>query len=184
MTDLQVDPQGEWLQGVCRIISPNADQRPANTEIDLLVIHSISLPPDEFGGDYIDQLFTNALDPNAHPCFKEIVSPKVSAHMLINRQGVPTQYVPFTRRAWHAGSSSFAGRKNCNDYAIGIELEGCDSKDFTRAQYKILTDITHAIMQYWPNITKDRIVGHCHIAPDRKTDPGPTFNWDDYYASL
>lgn len=183
-TELRIDDQGEWLEGIRKVISPNVDQRPENTAIDLLVIHSISLPPDEFGGDYIDQLFTNSLDPNGHPYFKEIASRMVSAHILINRQGVLTQYVPFTQRAWHAGDSSFEGRKNCNDYAIGIELEGCDSKDFTQVQYEILTDITGAIMQYWPKITKDRITGHCHISPNRKTDPGPTFNWDDYYASL
>ena len=184
MAELRVDGQGEWLDGIRKVISPNCDQRPEDSEIDLLVIHSISLPPDEFGGDYIDQLFTNSLDPDEHPYFKEIASHKVSVHILINRQGLTTQYVPFTQRAWHAGESVFKGRPNCNDYSIGIELEGCDSKDFTREQYQTLAHITGAIMQYWPKITKDRITGHCHIAPNRKTDPGPTFNWDDYYLSL
>lgn len=184
MTKLRVDDQGEWLEGIRKVLSPNCDQRSESTEIDLLVIHSISLPPDKFGGDYIDQLFTNSLDPNDHPYFKEIASHKVSAHILINRQGVLTQYVPFTQRAWHAGESAFEGRANCNDYSIGIELEGCDSRDFTQAQYETLAHLTGAIMQYWPKITKDRITGHCHIAPNRKTDPGPRFNWDDYYLSL
>ena len=181
---LQVDKHGEWLEGVRKIISPNCDQRPDDAELDLLVIHSISLPPGEFGGDYIDQLFTNSLDPDHHPYFKEVASHRVSAHILINRVGELTQYVSFNQRAWHAGESEFEGQTNCNDYSIGIELEGCNSKDFTQAQYEMLINITSAIIQFWPKITKQRIAGHCHIAPDRKTDPGPTFNWDSYYSSL
>jgi len=182
--NLQVDAQGEWLEGVRKVISPNCDQRPDDLEIDLLVIHNISLPPDEFGGDYIDQLFTNLLDPEQHPYFKEIESLRVSAHVLINREGLLTQYVPFTQRAWHAGESEYEGRANCNDYSIGIELEGCDNRDFTQEQYEMLVNLTEAIIQFWPKISKQRITGHCHIAPDRKTDPGPMFNWDKYYSSL
>ena len=181
---LQVDAQGEWLEGVRKVISPNCDQRPDDLEIDLLVIHNISLPPDEFGGDYIDQLFTNSLDPAHHPYFKEIISLRVSAHILINREGLVTQYVPFNQRAWHAGESEYEGRANCNDYSIGIELEGCDNRDFTHEQYETLINLTEAIIQFWPKMTKQRITGHCHIAPDRKTDPGPRFNWDLYYSSL
>ena len=181
---LQVDAQGEWLEGVRKVISPNCDQRPDDLEIDLLVIHSISLPPDEFGGEYIDQLFTNSLDPEQHPYFEEIASLRVSAHIVINREGLITQYVPFTQRAWHAGESKCEGRANCNDFSIGIELEGCDSKDFTQAQYEMLVNITGAITQFWPKITRERITGHCSIAPNRKTDPGPSFKWDDYYSSL
>ncbi len=181
---LQVDAQGEWLEGVRKLISPNCDRRPDGVEIDLLVIHSISLPPDEFGGNYIDQLFTNSLDPEQHPHFKEIASLRVSAHIMINREGLITQYVPFTRRAWHAGESEYEDRANCNDYSIGIELEGCDNKDFTPVQYEALVKITNSITKFWPKINKDRITGHCHIAPDRKTDPGPMFNWDEYYSSL
>jgi len=181
---LQIDTQGEWLEGVRKVISPNCDQRPDDLGIDLLVIHNISLPPDEFGGDYIDQLFTNSLDPEHHPYFKEIESLRVSAHVLINRAGLLTQYVPFTQRAWHAGESEYEGRANCNDYSIGIELEGCDNKDFTQEQYETLVNLTGAIIQFWPKISKQRITGHCHIAPDRKTDPGPMFNWDEYYSSL
>jgi len=184
MTKLRIDEQGEWLEGVRKVISPNCDQRPDDQEIDLLVIHNISLPPDEFGGDYIDQLFTNSLDPEHHPYFKEISSLRVSAHILINREGSITQYVPFTHRAWHAGESKYEGRENCNDYSIGIELEGCDNKDFTQEQYETLKNITGAIIRFWPKISKQRITGHCHIAPDRKTDPGPRFNWDEYYSSL
>lgn len=181
---LHVDAQGEWLEGVRKVISPNCDQRPDDLEIDLLVIHSISLPPDKFGGEYIDQLFTNSLDPEHHPYFKEIASLRVSAHIMINREGLMTQYVPFIQRAWHAGESEYQGRASCNDYSIGIELEGCDSKHFTPAQYETLAKITNSITKFWPTITKDRIIGHCHIAADRKTDPGPMFNWDEYYSSL
>lgn len=181
---MHVDDHGEWLEGVRKVISPNCDQRPDNAEIDLLVIHSISLPPNEFGGDYIEQLFTNSLDPDYHPYFAEIALHRVSAHILINREGQLTQYVPFNQRAWHAGESAFEGRSNCNDFSIGIELEGCDSKDFTQAQYEMLVNITGAITRFWPKITGKRITGHCHIAPDRKTDPGPAFKWDEYYSSL
>lgn len=179
-----IDEQGKWLHNVNKVLSPNYDQRPQGVSIDLLVLHSISLPPGEFGGNFIDRLFTNCLDPDDHPCFKEIASSRVSAHILIDRQGVLTQYVPFNCRAWHAGRSEFRGRKHCNDYSIGIELEGCDNKEFTQAQYQALAELTTAITDYWPAITKDRIVGHCHIAPDRKTDPGPLFNWDNFYQLL
>ncbi len=181
---MRVDNQGEWLEGVRKVISPNCDERPESIDIDLLVIHSISLPPDEFGGDYIDHLFSNCLDAEQHPYFKEIATLRVSAHIMINRQGMLTQYVPFTQRAWHAGESEFEGRSQCNDYSIGIELEGCDSKDFTAEQYTALKNTTKALMQACPKITKNRITGHCHIAPNRKTDPGPQFDWDKYLSSL
>lgn len=180
----RVDEQGEWLDSVRKVISPNCDQRPDDVEIDLLVIHSISLPPETFGGAYIDQLFTNTLDLAYHPYFKEIRSLRVSAHVLIDRVGMVTQYVPFIQRAWHAGESIFKGKKNCNDYSIGIELEGCDNQDFTQVQYMMLANISTAIIRFWPKINQQRIIGHCHIAPNRKTDPGPTFNWDAYYSSL
>lgn len=181
---IKIDAKGTWLEGVNRIIaSPNYDERPHGTTIDLLVIHSISLPPGEFGGGYIDQLFTNTLVPD-HPYFVNLASLKVSAHLLIDRIGVLTQYVPFSARAWHAGISEFAGRQNCNDYSIGIELEGSDDQEFTAAQYTILSKTVCAIRKKWVKITKDRIVGHCHIATDRKTDPGPTFNWKKLYISL
>ena len=183
-TEFQIDKHGEWLEGVRKIISPNCDLRPDDVEIDLLVIHSISLPPGEFDGDYIDQFFTNSLDPDHHPYFKEITPLRVSAHIMINRSGKVTQYVPFTQRAWHAGESEFENRANCNDYAIGIELQGCDKEDFTQAQYKTLANVTGAIRQLWPKISKQRIMGHCHIAPNRKMDPGPRFNWDLYLSSL
>ena len=181
--DFQVDEQGEWLTGVRSVPSPNCDSRPENTEIDLLVIHGISLPPKEYGGDFIDQLFTNNLDANAHPYFAEIHELRVSSHLLIDRKGNVTQYVPFIKRAWHAGESSFNGRKLCNDFAIGIELEGCDEETYCDDQYVTLAIITDLICQRWQKITKDRIVGHSDIAPGRKTDPGPAFD-KNYYFSL
>lgn len=180
---IKIDANGAWLEGANRVISPNYDQRSQGATIDLLVIHSISLPPGEFGGGYIDQLFTNTLTVE-HPYFVNLVCLKVSAHLLIDRTGKLTQYVPFSARAWHAGISAFEGRKNCNDYSIGIELEGNDDQDFTVAQYMILSKTVRAIRKKWLKITKDRIVGHCHIASDRKTDPGPTFNWERLYMSL
>ena len=181
---MQLDNSSGLIDVASFVASPNCDQRPDDQEIDLLVIHNISLPPDEFGGDYIDQLFTNSLDPEHHPYFKEIESLRVSAHILISREGLVTQYVPFTQRAWHAGVSEYEGRSNCNDYSIGIELEGCDNRDFTDEQYETLVNITEVIIQFWPKMNKQRITGHCHIAPDRKTDPGPRFNWDLYYSSI
>ncbi len=179
----QIDEQGEWLTGVRSILSPNCDERPESTEIDLLVIHGISLPPKEYGGDFIDQLFTNTLDANGHPYFAEIHELRVSSHLLIDRKGKVTQYVPFTMRAWHAGESVFEGRCQCNDFAIGIELEGCDEEAYCEAQYHTLAIVTDLICQRWQKITKDRIVSHSDIAPGRKTDPGPAFD-KDYYFSL
>ena len=181
--DYQIDQQGEWLMGAKLVTSPNCDERPDVTDIDLLVIHGISLPPKQYGGDYIDQLFTNTLDKDEHPYFADIHHLRVSSHLLINRQGEVTQYVPFIKRAWHAGVSSFCGREQCNDFAIGIELEGCDDEAYCQAQYQTLAQVTDLICQRWQKITKDRIVGHSDIAPGRKTDPGPAFD-KDYYFSL
>ncbi len=164
--------------------SPNCDQRPPGSEIDLLVIHGISLPPGEFGGPYIDQLFTNRLDPGAHPYFAPIADLRVSAHLLIRRDGELVQYVPLQQRAWHAGVSSFAGRERCNDYAIGIELEGSDHTPYTDAQYGRLQQVIAAIQAQFPAITAERIVGHSDIAPGRKSDPGPAFDWQRLLAAL
>lgn len=179
----QIDEKGEWLTGVKKVASPNCDDRPDTSDIELLVIHGISLPPKEYGGDYIDQLFTNTLDKNEHPYFADIHHLRVSSHLLINREGEVTQYVPFIKRAWHAGVSSFCGREQCNDFAIGIELEGCDDEAYSDAQYKTLAEVTGILCQRWQKIRKDRIVGHSDIAPGRKTDPGPAFD-KDYYFSL
>jgi N-acetyl-anhydromuramoyl-L-alanine amidase len=157
--------------------SPNQSQRPAGEQPSLLVIHNISLPPGEFGGPYIDHLFCNSLDCNQHSFFSEIEHLRVSAHLLIRRDGSVTQYVPFDRKAWHAGKSVFAGREDCNEYSIGIELEGTDYQPFEDIQYESLAGIIRALMQSYPMITLDRMTGHSDIAPGRKTDPGPCFDW-------
>jgi len=179
-----LDADGGWLRGARRVVSPNQDARPAGCEVELLVIHAISLPPGEFGGGHIDRLFTNTLDFRAHPGLSWLQGLRVSAHLLIDRSGAVTQYVPFPRRAWHAGRSAFCGRADCNDYSIGIELEGCDRNPFEPCQYRVLAGITALLQRRWRGLSRDRIVGHCDIAPGRKTDPGPHFEWDRYYRLL
>lgn len=156
------------------------DERPERSNISLLVIHNISLPPNEFGGDYIKYFFTGCLDPNLHPYFANIYQMRVSAHCLIKRDGHILQFVPFDKRAWHAGVSSFQGLSRCNDYSIGIELEGADHIPYTQEQYQSLTLLTKQLMQTYPAITLGRIVGHNDIAPGRKTDPGIAFDWPGY----
>jgi AmpD protein len=163
-----------------QVPSPNHNARPAGVGVDLLVIHSISLPPGEFGGPWIDALFTNTLDGDAHPYFAEICTLKVSSHLLIRRDGEVVQYVPFDRRAWHAGVSQFRGKSNCNDFSVGIELEGCDDQPYEAVQYRRLASITKLLRKHYPGITPERIAGHCDIAPERKTDPGPHFDWERY----
>ena len=167
-----------------KIPSPNQSSRSSESEISLLVIHNISLPPGEFGGGHVDELFCNSLDPDCHPYFTEIVRLRVSAHLLIDREGCITQYVPFDQKAWHAGQSCFEGRENCNEFSIGIELEGTDDSSFTDAQYQTLADVSGLLMKHYPAITPERIVGHSDIAPGRKTDPGECFDWHRYLASL
>jgi len=166
-----------WLNEAKRIISPFCDARPNRTEIDLIVIHAISLPPEEFGGHYISDLFTGKLDYSAHPYFQGLKSLEVSSHLLIRRDGEIIQYVPFHCRAWHAGQSSFKGRHACNDFSIGIELEGSDHQEFTSEQYKKLNKCLFTLLNHYPTIPNDHIVGHSDIAPGRKTDPGPHFDW-------
>ncbi|WP_250657625.1 1,6-anhydro-N-acetylmuramyl-L-alanine amidase AmpD [Alkalimarinus coralli] len=173
-----------WLNGVTRVASPNFNQRPADTEINLLVIHNISLPPGEYGGDHIERFFTNQLDHSLHPFFKEIEGLKVSSHLLIKRNGEVVQFVPFNQRAWHAGLSVFQTVENCNDFSIGIELEGEDDVPYTSHQYSVLADITRSLMAEYPAISMDRIVGHQHISPGRKTDPGAAFDWTGYFAQV
>ena len=173
-----------WLQEVTRAPSPNKDNRPEGGDISLLVIHNISLPPGEFGGGYIEKLFANQLDGGAHPYFAAIADLKVSAHLLIDRAGQVTQFVNFADRAWHAGQSRYADRERCNDYAVGIELEGTDIDAFTDQQYGALAAVSRALMAAYPAITPDRIVGHRDIAPGRKTDPGDCFDWYRYLTSL
>lgn len=173
-----------WLSCANRIESPNCDDRPEGQVVDLLVIHSISLPPGQYGVDYVEQFFQNCLNPNDHEYFQEIKDLKVSSHLYIRRDGRVVQFVPFDKRAWHAGASVWQGRDRCNDYSIGIELEGCDDDEFTESQYNSLIKITKEIQAQFPEITDNRIVGHSDIAPDRKTDPGPCFNWDRYLNNL
>ncbi|HGF6561256.1 1,6-anhydro-N-acetylmuramyl-L-alanine amidase AmpD [Providencia sp. PROV188] len=172
-----------WLNNVTHIPSPHHDDRPEDEEPSLLVIHNISLPPGQFGGPYINQLFTGTLNPEEHPFFEEIKHLRVSAHCLIRRDGEIIQYVPFNKRAWHAGQSNYQGREKCNDFSIGIELEGTDYQAFTEAQYITLAKLTKLLITEFPQI-KQNITGHSDIAPHRKTDPGPYFDWQHYKNAL
>ncbi len=164
-----------WIEGVRRIVSPNCDNRPIEEKVTLVVIHAISLPPSQFGSDNIARLFTNTLDPSAHPYFKSICALRVSAHFLIRRCGEVIQFVSCNQRAWHAGVSTWKGRERCNDFSIGIELEGCDELPFDSRQYDPLLSLTRTLSRHYP-ITA--LAGHSDIAPTRKTDPGPFFPWD------
>jgi AmpD protein len=180
--DLQVDLDSGLLRGVTQIASPNCDARPPGMAADLIVVHGISLPPGEFGGPWIDRLFTNTLSLDAHPYFAEIGALRVSSHLVVKRDGAITQYVKFTERAWHAGKSSFDGRTACNDFSIGIELEGTDTQPYEAAQYRALAQAVAALCSAYPQLSTDRLVGHSDIAPGRKTDPGPAFDWS--YARM
>lgn len=171
-----------WLIEARRVPSPHHDERPANDEPSLLVVHNISLPPGKFGGPWIDALFTGSLDPNADPFFAEIALLRVSAHCLIRRDGEIVQYVPFNKRAWHAGVSNYQGRERCNDFSIGIELEGTDTLAYTEQQYQQLAALTKLLIREYPEIANN-MAGHCDIAPVRKTDPGPAFDWE-YFRGL
>ena len=161
--------------------SPNCDDRPVDAGIDLLVIHNISLPPGEFGGDAIADLFLNRLDPQAHPYYEGIANLRVSSHFLIRRDGALLQFVPCAKRAWHAGLSQWCGRERCNDFSIGIELEGADDLPFSDAQYECLSVLARALYARYPVKAS---VGHSDIAPGRKTDPGPHFSWTRYFSAL
>jgi N-acetyl-anhydromuramoyl-L-alanine amidase len=177
MRSWSIDGQG-WLQcdllGFRRVASPNFDSRPPGMPVELLVIHNISLPPGCFGGAGVEQLFTNALDPAEHPYYAEIQGMKVSAHFFIRRDGSLIQFVSCLERAWHAGASAWQGRERCNDYSVGIELEGCDTQPFEDVQYAVLNRLAAALHAAYP---LRAIVGHSDIAPGRKTDPGPCFDW-------
>lgn len=181
---LELEDNDNWLANARRVVSPNCDVRPEGCGIDLVVIHGISLPPGQYGGPYIDQLFTNALDTGEHEYFRKIKTLRVSAHLLIDRLGNITQYVPFSMRAWHAGESLFCGRAFCNDFSIGIELEGCDEAPYEIGQYRTLSEVVSTLQEHWPGITRERIVGHSDIAPERKTDPGPAFDWGYFFQLL
>ena len=173
----KLDANKALLTGVPFVESPNCDELPAGCTPELIVVHGISLPPGEFGGPWIEQLFTNCLPPDRHPYFAEIADLKVSAHLLVRRDGSVVQYVPLNRRAWHAGESSFAGRERCNDFSIGIELEGEDHTPYEEAQYRTLAELIVSLRAELPGLAGAEVVGHCDIAPGRKTDPGEAFNW-------
>jgi N-acetyl-anhydromuramoyl-L-alanine amidase len=165
------------LEGVRQVLCPHQDVRPDGVAADLLVIHNISLPPGEFGGPWIEQLFNGHLPPDVHPYFATIKGMRVSAHLLVRRDGELVQFVPFHRRAWHAGTSQFEGRPACNDFSIGIELEGADEIAFEDAQYDATRQVIEALLEAYPALSPTRLVGHSDIAPGRKTDPGAAFDW-------
>lgn len=175
---MDIDKSTGIINEVRQLPSPNCDLRPDEYDIRLIVIHGISLPPGKFGNDYIDQLFTNQLNPNEHPYFKEIEGLKVSSHLLVRRDGEMVQYVPLQKRAWHAGVSSYQGRDNCNDFSIGIELEGEDETAYTDIQYQVLSTLIKNLIEAYPRLNEKTIAGHCDIAPGRKTDPGNAFDWE------
>ena len=180
---MQPDPATGWCQGARHCPSPNFNARPEG-EISLLVIHNISLPPGQFGTGKVQQFFQNRLDADEHPYFADIAAMQVSAHFLIERDGAVTQFVSCLERAWHAGKSFFDGRENCNDFSLGIELEGTDDQPYSEAQYAVLGQLTRGLLRAYPGITPARIQGHSDIAPGRKTDPGPAFDWARFRASL
>ena len=167
--------------GARQVASPNCDERPAGSAVTLLVLHSISLPPGQYGGDAIERLFTNRLDPDAHPYFAQLAGLRVSAHFLVRRDGEVVQFVPVQRRAWHAGESSWRGRARCNDFSVGVELEGCDADPYTPAQYRALARVTRALGERLP---LRQFAGHSDVAPGRKTDPGPAFEWARLFGAL
>ncbi|GAB4273865.1 MAG: 1,6-anhydro-N-acetylmuramyl-L-alanine amidase AmpD [Methylomicrobium sp.] len=173
-----------WLSDCLQTPSPNYDDRPDPDDISLVVIHCISLPPGVFGAAYIDRLFCNTLDPNDHPYFQDIYRLRVSAHLLIGRDGRMTQYVPFDKRAWHAGLSEYRGRNRCNDFSIGIELEGTETTPYTDEQYRQLAGTLTCLFKHYPKLSKDSLAGHSDIAPDRKTDPGASFDWQRLFSLL
>lgn len=176
--------EGGWLREARHVFSPNRGPRPAGCEPDLLVIHNISLPPGRYGGDAIERFFCNRLDWTGHPYYEEIRGVEVSAHLLIRRGGELVQFVDFGERAWHAGRSRYGERTDCNDFSIGIELEGTDEDPYTDDQYRVLTEITRLLSRHYTGIAAGRIAGHCDIAPGRKTDPGPAFDWARYLQLL
>ncbi len=173
-----------WLDDAVKKLSPHQNDRPDDDDISLLVIHNISLPPAQFGGDYIEQFFLGQLTSTDHPYFDEIRDMQVSAHCVIKRDGTVIQFVPFNKRAWHAGLSSFQGRDKCNDFSIGIELEGTDDLPYDAAQYQVLAEVTKALLFHYRHLARERIAGHQDIAPSRKTDPGKSFDWRHFHTLI
>ena len=174
---MEIDRDSGLLRGVRYVPSPHQDDRPEGPDVDLVVVHGISLPPGDFGGPWIERLFLGRLPTEEHPYFATIRELRVSTHVLIRRSGALVQYVPFHRRAWHAGTSSWEGRQRCNDYSVGVELEGTDDLPYEGAQYRALAGAIAALAAVRPAITPDRLVGHSDVAPKRKTDPGRLFDW-------
>ncbi|MBA55745.1 MAG: 1,6-anhydro-N-acetylmuramyl-L-alanine amidase AmpD [Pseudomonadales bacterium] len=173
-----------WLVGAKQVPSPNCNERPVGIEPDLIVIHCISLPPGQYGSNHIEQFFQNCLCADEHPYFEEIHKMEVSSHLLIRRDGEIVQFVPFNQRAWHAGKSCYGERENCNDFSIGIELEGTDDSAYEPVQYERLKQVIETLVSHYPKIKPDALVGHSDIAPGRKTDPGPHFDWDKLNKAL
>lgn len=173
-----------WLHGAVRRQSPNVDDRKDPSDISLVVVHGISLPPGQFGTGFAEALLANALDASLHPALSDLAGVRVSSHLLISRRGRVCQFVPFNRRAWHAGVSSHAGRQSCNAFSIGIELEGADHIPYTDSQYARLGDVLTALFRHYPLLSPSRVVGHAEIAPGRKTDPGPAFDWPRLMQTL
>ncbi|MGE0190122.1 MAG: 1,6-anhydro-N-acetylmuramyl-L-alanine amidase AmpD [Steroidobacteraceae bacterium] len=184
MNNYVVDVIKGQLSAARQLPSPNCDARPDASQPDLIIVHGISLPPGEYGGAWIDQLFTNTLDWTAHSYFKQIEGMQVSSHLLIRRDGELVQYVPFHLRAWHAGASNYCGRERCNDFSIGIELEGTDNAAYEAEQYRELARVIIALCAAYPSLSLERIVGHSDVAPGRKTDPGECFDWPRLRALL
>ena len=180
----QIDSEDFLLSKVKYVASPNQDNRPKGSKPEIIVIHGISLPPGQFGGEYIKDFFLNKMDEAKHKFFQEIRDLKVSSHLLIDRDGKTLQFVPFDRRAWHAGESSFQGKMKCNDFSIGIELEGQDDINYSDSQYKCLVKIIKCLFDFYPDLNARKIVAHSDIAPIRKTDPGPAFDWAKFYELL
>jgi N-acetyl-anhydromuramoyl-L-alanine amidase len=174
---LDLDPATGLLGRARQVPSPNCDDRPPGVAPDLIILHGISLPPGEYGGPWIDRLFTNRLPVDAHPYFAEIDGLRVSAHALVRRDGEIVQYVPFPQRAWHAGQSSWEGRERCNDFSIGIEIEGTDASPYEPAQYAAAAQLIAELCRAYPSLSIERVVGHSDVAPGRKTDPGIAFDW-------
>ncbi len=182
--NLRVHAATGLLEGVRQVFSPHQDARPDGVLADLIVMHGISLPPDEFGGPWIEQLFNGQRLPDIHPYFATVQGMRVSAHLLVRRDGELVQFVPFHRRAWHAGASQFEGRSACNDFSIGIEMEGADASPYEAAQYQSAGAAIRALLQAYPSLSATRLVGHSDIAPGRKTDPGESFDWPALRAGL
>ena len=181
---MRLSVDGAWLIEARRVLSPNCDERPEGCDISLIIVHAISLPPGQYAGTWIDDFFTNRLDVAGHPYFEEIRDLRVSAHVLIRRNGELVQYVPFTRRAWHAGESRYQSREACNDFAIGIELEGQDDEAYEDIQYRRLAELVKLLRGRFPAIGEQDVVGHSDVAPGRKTDPGTAFDWQRLWLLL